>query len=207
MIAQNELSGWRLWLVQRLWMGARWPAVVLAWLCWKLNAHKEIVNWLLMPWAWTTVLFTGTDWSNFYALRTHHAARQEMRRLALMALQAQEASVPRKLAAGDWHLPYVTDEERRTLTIMQQCRVSAARCARLSLLKQDDTRTLTADLGKAAELEFNGHMSPFEHQAKALAVNVRVANYQAFASYRSTIPFEHDFALIVAARKKEGRNV
>jgi hypothetical protein len=203
MVAREELKGWRKSLVRRLWLAARWPAVILAWLCWKLGAHKEIVNWLLFPWAWVTLIVTGTDWSNFFALRCHPHARPEMRRIAVMMRDEYERSEPAQLSVGQWHLPYVTPEERRFAWNEHRilCKLSTARCARVSLLKHGEVRPMRDETRKADELCSNGHMSPFEHAARALADGEqRVANYRGWASFRSTIPNEHDFSLLTEGK-------
>lgn len=35
----------------------------------KLGIHKQVANRHLMPWAWSTVILTGTEWENFFDLR------------------------------------------------------------------------------------------------------------------------------------------
>lgn len=35
----------------------------------KLGIHKQVANRHLMPWAWSTVILTGTEWDNFFDLR------------------------------------------------------------------------------------------------------------------------------------------
>lgn len=34
-----------------------------------LDIHKQVINRHLMPWAWSTVILTATEWTNFFELR------------------------------------------------------------------------------------------------------------------------------------------
>lgn len=201
MVAREELTGWRRAIVSRVWLACRWLVIPIAWLCWKLGAHKEIVNWLLSPWAWTTLLVTGTDWTNFFALRRHADARPEIRHAADMMFEARSCSRPRHLAAGEWHLPLCDNDfipDPRDWDTL--CLVSAARCARVSLLKHGETRSVKDEIAKAETLMKAGHMSPFEHQAQALPDARRAGNLRGWASFRSTIPNEDDFGKIGGAK-------
>jgi hypothetical protein len=75
--------------------------------------------------------------------------------------------------------------------------MSAARCARVSLVKQNVRYGNGIELDKADTLQRSGHYSPFEHPCEALADDRRVANLRGYRSYRSTIKNEHDFSLLV----------
>lgn len=72
-----------------------------------LGVHKQHANRILEPYVWHTVVISATEFANFFALRTDKAAQPEMQIIAKMMLEAYEASVPRELEPGDWHLPYV----------------------------------------------------------------------------------------------------
>lgn len=74
-----------------------------------LNAFgvtKQICNRLLEPFMWHTVMITGTEWENFFALRVHPAAEIHMQRIASMMLEAYNLSIPKVLRPGEWHIPY-----------------------------------------------------------------------------------------------------
>lgn len=85
-------------------------------------------------------------------------------------------SVPRLLHAGEWHLPYITDEECESLPIELLLQVSSARCCRVSYLRHGG---LMPDIIKDQELceQLVGsrplHASPFEHQATPDVLNNR----------------------------------
>lgn len=134
----------------------------------RLNVNKGIVNRLLEPFMWHTAIVSWTTAMNFFALRTDKAAQLEIRRPATEMQQAFEASEPRLVQEGEWHLPFLQPEEaQRAIEQPEEMRMAcAARCARVSYLTHD---TGVADLKKDVELANflakRGHMSPFEHIA------------------------------------------
>lgn len=147
------------------------------------GAHKQIVNRLLEPFTYIDVVLSGTDFANWYALRDHKDAQPEIRELASLMKEVQAHSEPKLLQPGEWHLPYITDEERENVRVFGEDfeingtklntlellrRASAARCARVSYKLHDGSKT---DFVKDLEL-FNRllvsqplHASPAEHQA------------------------------------------
>lgn len=143
-----------------------------------LGLHKQVVNRLLMPYTWTTTVCTGSlrAWQHFWALRCHEMAEPHIRMIAELSRDAVRQSTPvkrrlmwvRNLYSADWHLPFVTDEERADDTVQWHL-VSAARCARVSYQQHDGQRDLQKDLTLANKLMKDGHWSPFEHQACHLA--------------------------------------
>lgn len=198
MVAREEMTGWRLAIGKSVFAVGRWVAVVVGMILARLGFHKEIANWSAMPHAWVTQIVTATDWENFDALRIHPSARAEMRRIATMMRDARNASTPRRLAAGEWHLPYVSENERAVMGGDVLRNVSASRCARVSILKHDDARYVEMELDKARKLKSDGHMSPFDHPAMALATSERVGNLRGFKSARKFIPNEDNFAKLVS---------
>src|SRR5690606_25524449 len=94
-----------------------------------------ITNRLIENFSYVTVVFTTTDIHNFLDLRNHPDAQPEIHEAARQIAKAYKESTPRKLARGEWHLPFVSDEDRRTygednMSIL--IRISAARCASTS---------------------------------------------------------------------------
>ncbi len=170
MQAKVELTGWKKWLAQTLWRAAGYVAVGFAWLMFKAGAHKQIVNRITEPWSHIRVCVTSTEWQNFFALRNHEDAQPEIKRLAMHMLYAFHRSIPRKLNHGEWHLPYVTDEEREDPrgVIRDLILISTARCASTSY-KTVDGKEMTFDRAVALGEKLLGstplHASPAEHQA------------------------------------------
>ena len=155
----------------RAWLLARDNAVKIAGAFAVAGYHKQVVNRLLEPFCHVNVVVTATEWSNFFALRCHADAQPEMRALAEAMRDAMGASEPRPLTVGQWHLPYVWDDnpgetERYGTDVC--VRLSVARCARVSYLTQEGkTPTLKEDLALYDRLVGSApmHASPAEHQA------------------------------------------
>mgnify|MGYP001415165857 CR=1 FL=1 len=137
----------------------------------QLGLHKHIVNRVLEPFTSIDVVVTSTSFDNFYGLRIHDDAAHEIRELASAMYLHQRASRPRLLRENEWHLPYVSDEERETLSTEVARKVSAARCARASYKLFDGTDpSISDDLDLYERLAGAEpvHASPLEHQATPL---------------------------------------
>lgn len=172
-----------------------------------LDVHKQVVNRLLEPFMWQTVIATATDWSNFFALRASESAQPEIQAIARLMLEVRDESEPRIVAAGEWHAPLLLPDELSLAKSnpREWCLVSAGRCARVSYLTHLGVRSIDADLSLAARLLEAGHMSPFEHVARAmsddeLALRPYVGKLRGWVPFRSMIPNEQDFSLVLAAR-------
>lgn len=162
----------------------------------RVGVHKQLANRVLEPFMWVDVVVTATHWDNFFHLRMHEHAQPEFQTLAEVMYNAMWASQPSRLQAGDWHLPYVSDEEvydgvhsKATSSLPL---ISAARCARVSYVNHEGTRDASLDLKLAHKLLADGHMSPFEHPAEALLVPARWANFVGWKQYRKSLRNEHD---------------
>lgn len=130
------------------------------------GAHKQITNRIIEPWGHVNHLITATDFGNWFILRCHEDAQPEIQSLAIRMLRAYLASEPKRVDVGYWHLPYITDEERSTLTPEICRRVSAARCCRVSYRTfEGKISEVEEDVALHDELLESGHWSPFEHQA------------------------------------------
>ena len=134
----------------------------------KIGLHKQVANRILEPFQYISVVLTATDYDNWYELRDHEDAQPEIQQLAIAMRDAAESSNPTLLLPGEWHLPYITDEERELYSTDILLQVSAARCCRVSYLRHDGQ---APDINKDIELceMLVGarplHASPFEHQA------------------------------------------
>ncbi len=160
-----------------------------------INLHKQLVNRILEPFAWITVILTATEWANFFTQRTHEDAQPELRHIAELMLAAYRASTPRALALGEWHTPLIQPDEALALDQEQRLHISVARCARVSYLSHDGTRDLAKDFELYERLVgggANGHWSPFEHVATPLAdAEQWSGNFRGWVQYRKRFPQEH----------------
>ncbi len=159
-----------------------------------IDLHKQLVNRLLEPFAWITVIITATDWTNFFTQRCHPDAQPEIKHIADLMLAAYRASAPAAVPLGRWHAPLIQDDER-DLPGDLLCKLSVARCARVSYLTHDGKRDRDRDLELYERLVgggANGHWSPFEHVATpAPAADLRSANFAGWEQYRKRFPQEH----------------
>jgi hypothetical protein len=99
-------------------------------LSYNYHIHKQLVNRLLEPFMWQTMICTATEYDNFFKLRTHPDAQYEIKRIAdLMYDEYHFHQInckadkskddmdcdceyrPKLLKVGEWHLPYWNEEE------------------------------------------------------------------------------------------------
>lgn len=196
MQANEQLTGQPLEDVQDAWTRAANLAANLAEEMNAAGAHKQVVNRILEPFQFISVIVTATEWKNFFALRDHEAAQPEIRHLAQLMKTALGGSKPRlvsyshkKETADRWHLPYVLPEERKLYNEdpLYLCKLSTARCARVSYLNHDGT---TPSIEKDLELHDRLvgsdpiHASPTEHQASPAYDPVFFKNFRGWIQYR-----------------------
>jgi len=158
--------------------------------------HKQIVNRLLEPFMHITVVVTSTQWTNFYALRDHPDAEPHIALLAKRMREAAYLSKPIEMIQGNWHAPYVGEEEKLKLGPELTRKISTARCARTSYLTHDGrVSTIEEDLALHDRLVKHEpmHASPAEHQATPDPYGEyrsRWGNFQYWMQYRKTLPGE-----------------
>ena len=160
------------WNREEAWDAARRNAITMAQAFAKAGYHKQIVNRLIEPFCHINVVVTATEWDNFFLLRCHSDAQPEMKKLADCMLHAILDSRPVKLEPGQWHLPYITEQDQAlglsSDPINLSIRVSVARCARVSYLTQEGKPPNIEDDLKLYDRLVGStpiHASPTEHQA------------------------------------------
>ena len=183
MQAREVLEGDATRAAEAAWLGARDAALAHAEELRAAGVHKQIVNRVLEPWMWTSVIVSSTTYDNFFTLRCHPDAQPEIKRLADLMRTAFEASSPTPRAAGEWHLPFVGADDDE-LSIEERTQVSVARCARVSYLTHVGTRDIAADRILHQRLLDAGHWSPFEHVAVAAPGEARFNNFTGWQAYR-----------------------
>lgn len=188
-------------LVQEIeadWLKARDQMIAIAEsLMVKYNLHKQLVNRLLEPWTNIYTVVTATEWENFFNLRRHPDAQPEIHALADCVWEAMEASTPQPLYYGEWHLPYVLEEEmtKHHGNYKTLVKISTARCARVSYKTHDGfTPKPDEDIGLHDTLRYSGHMSPLEHPATPMRSAKRFhGNFRGWKQYRKMISGEAVF--------------
>ena len=191
MVAAGLLNPAQVMAADSVWLSARDAAVHAAQALAGLGVAKQDANRLLEPFMFTTIIATASEraWRWLFGLRDDGAADPKFAQPAKLMHDAYNDSMPRILDDGDWHLPYIDGGDigaarrdygyaevptldgllhdaraavQRTLALM-----SAARCARISYLRQHEPRNIHDEVKRAGELVRMRHWSPTEHQAQA----------------------------------------
>lgn len=185
MQASKELTGIKLFCAKQVWKLAGKAMCLAALAAMKLGGHKQWVNRMLEPWQYISVLVSGTEWENFFALRTHPDAQPEFRALAVAMQEAMKASAPKRVEYYDWHAPYSNTE------VYGFHVRSVARCARVSYNKHDgspSTEQEDAFLYRRLVNATPPHMSPTEHQAVCVPDDVEYSgNFKGWAQLRESL--------------------
>ena len=135
---------------------------------WQANGmHKQWANRPLEWFGWIDVLVSSTRYENFWALRVSEYAQPEFLDLATAMQKLMMQSDPQLLCPGEWHLPYIQQEELITYGLETCKMLSAARCARLSYKPFDGSDSPQAEQDRYERLVVSRpvHASPVEHQA------------------------------------------
>lgn len=149
-----------------------------------VGVHKQIVNRMLEPYACTYAVVSGTEWDNFYELRTAKDSQPEMQELANMMKEAQDNSTPKSLLQSEWHMPYITEEDLSKYSLQDCCKISAARCARVSYKRYDGTIDASKDLELYNKLVSAKHFSPLENVAIPAGNNYLPSNFKGWNQLR-----------------------
>lgn len=149
-----------------------------------LGVHKQHANRRLEADSWHTAIITGTEWSNYFALRRHPAAQPEFQEFANTCWDAMQSSTPEE-RLDRWHLPLVRGIDlEEAIADIEAGRVgvdfpidpwellawiSVGRCARVSYLTHEGKRDLQADVDMGTKkLAPVGHMAPLEHACRPM---------------------------------------
>ncbi len=200
-------------LIKIEWLAARDAAVKSSQVLSEMGLTKQMCNRILEPFMWHKVIATGSDWENFFALRAHDAAEIHIQKLAYTMLDVYNASTPKQLKAGEWHIPYGDNMDMDQLNKITQeyfeqnpsesynthkidefmVKIATARCARVSY-------TVVGEEGKPDNYENDiklhdrliqmGHNSPAEHCAMSHN-DVYSGNFRGFIQYRKTLQNEN----------------
>ena len=201
MQAGEELPRWKQRvLLSNHWFN-RWMCVFAAWVASKIGSHKQWANRYIEFHGWHTVVTTSTEWENFFALRDSSMAQPEIRKIAQMMEAAMNASTPRELKEGEWHLPFVAWDERHAATfepcgcdevrpaelqrnMLGLVKSSTARCARTSYETHEGGINVKRDFELYDRLTGSRHTSPLEHPAR-VGTEEEIAGREFIGNFRS----------------------
>lgn len=144
--------------------------------------HKQIPNRFLEPFSWMDTLISATNWANFLHLRDHKDAEPHFQDWARLVKEAMtwlnDNDAYEELDHGQWHLPYITKNDRDYACLDMGLgvgeaannvlrKISAARCARISYKPFDGDGSIERELARYDQLISSDrlHASPTEHQA------------------------------------------
>ena len=202
MQAKEEMDDFTSSACKKLWLEARDQMLSYARALDNMGLHKQLVNRITEPWAHISVVVTATEFDNFFMLRCHPDAQPEIKVLADLMRDIYYSNVPRTLRPGQWHMPYIQDEERfapgnlnksgilkNQSTLIQ---ASIARCARVSYLTHDKKEpNIDVDTALYDKLFESKHMSPFEHVGTPSGdPTVWSGNFKGWVQYRKTLKGE-----------------
>lgn len=153
----------------------------------ELGLHKQWANRPTEWFSYIRVLLTSTEFDNFFLLRDHSDAQPEIEELAIQIKEAMNLSSPRELKDGEWHLPYISNDELNDSFFKIESnryllqKISSARCCRVSYLNHDGTSP-NRDEDMALFMRLAGgdiaHLSPLEHQACPIETNPQWASHR-----------------------------
>jgi thymidylate synthase ThyX len=199
-------------LCNEAWLEARNAAINQAMIMNQWGLTKQICNRLLEPFMWHKVICTGTDFENFFALRADDAAEIHIQDLSFKMLEAYNSSTPKKLKAGEWHIPFGDQfDDKRVLQAYQnimneawgvhafdgvdynkvlseyKLKIATARCARVSYNNFEGKDDYNDDLKLYDRLLVGGHMSPFEHCSRSMTNLEYIPSYGQCGNFRGFI--------------------
>ena len=187
---------------KEVWMRGRDRAVQTAKELVCLNVHKQTVNRVLEPYMWITeiVTFPESILQNMFELRANNEithiqelhgidwgakpAQAEITAITTMMRLKFVGSIPVQVRYGDWHIPFVDDEEYDTLGKTNALIVSTVRCGRVSYLRENEKRDFTQDKERHDQWLRDKHMSCFEHCATPIVNLNRSTLYAGWETYR-----------------------
>lgn len=184
--------------LRRSWASDAQRAAELAEYYMQKGVHKSIVNRILEPYMWHTVVVSATDYENFFVQRMTESAQPEIVSLAYRMSEALDASVPQAVDIGGWHLPYLTEEElnpvRSDLNLAALQALSVSRVAGVSYNRLGKIREIQKDFDLYQRLRNANppHWSPFEHVATPVHPNmIRTANFKGWLQLRQILEEEY----------------
>lgn len=144
-----------------------------------IHSSKQDCNALLLPFMRIPIIVTGTEWGHFFGLRTEAGTHPDFRAIALEAQSLYESSTPNRLSPGEWHIPWIKEDEWEK-SVRDRLKISTARSAWLSYAAHDQDATDFKAFTKHDELLVNKHLSCFEHQLIATEESDDYSRFHSF---------------------------
>lgn len=183
----ESISGLELDQAKVIFEDARSYALNFAELLSTLGLHQQVASRIFEPFQFAKVIATSDKWPLFFILRAQTDVEPNMGYLATDMLEKWLYNTPQPLTAGQWHIPFLLEEDKE-LDLNSQLKRSVARCARVSYMNFEGSNNLEKDFDLYDRLLESGHMSPFEHQVQ-MTPGKQTGCYSApFSAFRHTLP-------------------
>lgn len=173
---------------EEAWLAARDRAIEIAAAFKDSGYHKQAASRILQPFTHTNMIISSTFWNNFFNLRLAEDAQPEIKALAEEIHNALANSVPTLIRYGQWHLPFIADNEK-VHPIQNLRKWSTARLARVSYNNHDGTKpNPEKDLDLFGKLT-QGHAlhgSPLEHPATPIPKH-HASNFYGWMQFRELL--------------------
>ncbi len=190
MSGNTEMRDIKLYIAIATWHSLTAIVKLGHWVLELCGLHKQYTNRWLEPIVWVDGVITSTDWANFLKLRNHRSAQPEIRNLANQIEKLLADNEPDYLEPGEWHLPYIDDEDVALHSLYELRLISAGRCARVSYGFKD-VKDSAADLNRAEKLLSANppHLSPFEMVAMVADTHesFKSGNFRDWVQFRQVI--------------------
>jgi thymidylate synthase ThyX len=172
MVAEEELDQQKVSESKLTWLEAALAAADYATILAEIGLHKQTASRILEPYLWHTSVVSSTEWDNMFNQRIHPDAQPEFKMLAEHMFEALSNSKPELVNNAQWHLPYVSVNEKQLYEPSVLRQVSVARVARTSYGKKDEWN-LKEDIALFERLALSEpiHYSPLEHVARPSSNN------------------------------------
>ena len=182
MQSKEELEGTQLAQAKLAWSSAVESAVSHSKEMLAAGLHKQYANRNTEFAQTMKTVVTATEWDNWFELRNHGDAQNDIHELASLMHEALKKSIPMEITDKEWHVPYVTRERSilhgmayyagsaTRLTDEEARMISASCCAQVSYRRSDDTLEKAKMIYDKLISSRPMHASPVEHQAKPMQV-------------------------------------
>lgn len=188
MRSEKLLPEWKSWIANIIWGSSKVSSYIHGYLLDKLGVSKQYSNRVTTPYRFTDYLVSSIEWNNFLSQRDDNHAQFEIQVLARKVKEALKESKPTLLSSGQWHLPFITKDEREQFDTITQIKLSVARCARTSYGNNASKIENDIKLYNQLVLSKPPHLSPTEHQLLAENPTANLeGNTKGFIQYRKLL--------------------
>lgn len=136
------------------------------------GGSKQMVNRILMPYAWSSVVVSGGEeaWDCFFRLRLGKDVEPNFRFISRLVKTLTSLSTPTQLREGDWHIPFTEEINLLDKTFplsTEECILVSASCTARTSYNIVREESMEKHKERANRCWAELHTSVFEHQARA----------------------------------------